>query len=323
MLHQQRIDEDRMAKLHPQALGVLKAMALVGVRPLETLTPREARAQCEATALARRAGTLPVAKVETVVIPGPGGPLRVRLYWPEVAPPVPAILCYHDGGHVMGSLETLDAMARNLCSATGALVASVDYRLAPEHPFPAAVEDSFAALCWVRDQASSLGVDPQRLGLHGDSAGGNLAAVVALLARGTGAPALRLQSLVCPITDYAMTGESFDRYAEGHGILTRAAVQWFARHYLQDNQDVADWRISPIRAASHTGLPPAIIITAEADVLHDDGERYAAALRHAGVPVEYHDFAGMIHGFFGMAPSMDAAMDAQRLVWAAFQRAFA
>jgi len=224
---------------------------------------------------------------------------------------------------VIGSLDTHDFIARNLCAGAGALVASVDYRMGPEHKFPAAVDDSFAALEWVQANARGLGADPDRFGVHGDSAGANLAAVVALIAWDAGQPRLRLQSLVYPVTDYTMSMPSYDRFATGYGILTREAMLWFRNHYLRRPEDAEDWRASPLKAASLAGTAPALVITAECDVLHDEGERYAAALRDAGVPVEYRDYAGMIHAFFGMVPLVDDAMNAQRAVWAAFKRAFA
>jgi acetyl esterase len=310
-----------MPSLHPQIIQVLEAMAEAELRPIEELTPAEARAQLEATARARDAEPLPVAKVEERLIPGPEGEIRVRLYRPDRLPPVPAIVYYHGGGHVIGSLDTHDLVARNLCAGVGALLASVDYRMGPEHKFPAAVEDSFAALEWLRANAAGLGADPDRIGVHGDSAGANLAAVVALMARDAGLP-LRLQSLVYPVADYTLSGASYKKYARGYGILTRDAMAWFRGHYLRSSADAEDWRASPLRASTLAGVAPAVVITAECDVLHDDGESYAAALRRAGVPVEYREYAGMIHAFFGMAPVVDDAMNAQRQVWAAFKRAF-
>jgi len=269
---------------------------------------------------------LPVARVEERAIPGPGGPVRLRLYWPKEADagdPVPAIVYYHGGGHVIGSLDTHDFVARNLCAGAGALVASVDYRMGPEHKFPAAVDDSFAALQWVHANAGGLGADAARLGVHGDSAGANLAAVVALMAHDAGQPRLCLQSLVYPVTDYTMSMPSYRKFATGYGILTREAMLWFRNHYLCRAEDAEDWRASPLKAANLAGTAPAIVITAECDVLHDEGERYAAALREAAVPVEYREYPGMIHAFFGMVPLVDDAMNAQRAVWAAFKRAFA
>jgi acetyl esterase len=322
-----------VAKLHPQIVQALEAMAEAQLRPIEELTPSQARAQMEATAQMRRAEPLPVARVEERAMPGPAGALRLRLYWPPPSPgppaaegsqtTVPAIVYYHGGGHVIGSLDTHDLVARNLCAGVGALVASVDYRMGPEHKFPAAVEDSFAALQWLHANARQLGADPERLGVHGDSAGANLAAVVALMARDTGAPRLRLQSLVYPVADYTLSGASYQRYAQGYGVLTRAAMAWFRDHYLRSPTDAEHWRASPLRATDFSDAAPAIVITAECDVLNDDGKSYAEALRRAGVSVEYREYAGMIHGFFGMVPAVDDAMAAQRQVWAAFRSAFA
>ena len=312
-----------MPDLHPQIQQVLKVMAEMNLQPFEAMTPAEARAQMEATAQSRKAEPLPVARDEERMIPGPAGDIRLRLYWPNAAGPAPAIVYYHGGGHVIGSLDTHDLIARNLCAGAEALVVSVDYRMGPEHRFPAAVEDSFAALEWVHRNAGSLGADADLVGVHGDSAGANLAAVAALLARDAGRPKLRLQSLVYPVADYSLVGGSYDKYARDCGLLTKAAMAWFRNHYLRSPADADDWRASPIKAASFAGVAPAIVVTAECDVLHDEGQRYAEALRRAGVPVEYKEYPGMIHGFFGMVPAVDDAMNAQRAVWAAFKRAFA
>ena len=322
-----------MPTLHPQIVTVIEAMQRAGLKPIESLSPQEARRQMEESAKSRKAEPLPVGRIEERTIPGPAGAIRTRLYWPNrseagesgsgAGPAVPAIAYYHGGGHVIGSLDTHDLIARNLCHGTGALVVSVDYRMGPEHRFPAAVEDAFAALEWLHEEAAGLGADPGRLGVHGDSAGANLAAVVALMARDRGGPRLRLQSLVYPVADYTLSTPSYETYAEGYGILTRGAMQWFQRHYLRSPADAEDWRASPIKAPSLAGVAPAIVVTAECDVLHDDGVNYADALRRAGVAVEYHEFPGMIHAFFGMVPAVDEAMNAQRAVWAAFKRAFA
>jgi len=311
-----------MPDLHPQIQRVLQVMAEAGLQPIEAMTPAEARDQMEATAQARKAEPLPVARVDERLVPGPAGHIRLRLYWPNTAGPVPAIVYYHGGGHVIGSLDTHDLVARNLCAGAEAVVASVDYRMGPEHKFPAAVEDSFAALEWVHANAKKLGADSGKIGVHGDSAGANLAAVIALMARDAGSPRLRLQSLVYPVADYGLAGDSYDKYAQGYGLLTRESMVWFRNHYLRSPKDAEDWRASPIKAPSFGGVAPAIVITAECDVLHDDGERYAEALRRAGATVEYKDYPGMIHGFFGMMPAVDDAMNAQRAVWAAFKRAF-
>jgi len=304
-----------MPDLHPQIQRVLQVMAEANLKPIEAMTPAEAREQIEATAQGRKAEPLLVDRVQERLVSGPAGDIRLRLYWPDKAAPLPAIVYYHGGGHVIGSLDTHDLVARNLCAGAEALVTSVDYRMGPEHRFPAAVDDSFAALKWVHTNAKELGADPNRIGVHGDSAGANLAAVVALMARDAGGPRLRLQSLVYPVADYGLVGDSYDKYAQGYGLLTRESMVWFRNHYLRSPKDAEDWRASPINAPSLGNVAPAIVITAECDVLHDDGKRYTEALHRAGVPVEYKEYPGMIHGFFGMMPAVDDAMNAQRAVW--------
>ena len=306
--------------LHPQIEQGLRAMAALKLPPIETLSPAEAREQIIALAKMRGPSTAPIAGTAALAAPGPGGAIPLRLYRPVGSGSRPALLYFHGGGHVIGNLDTHDAVARNLCAGAGIAVVSVDYRMGPEHRFPAAVEDCWAALTWLAAEGARHGVDPTRLAVGGDSAGGNLAAVVALMARDAGGPRLGLQSLVYPVADYAMTGASYGRYAEGYGVLTAAAMRWFREHYLRRADDAADWRASPLKAELK-GVAPAIVITAECDVLHDEGVAYAAALRRAGVAVEHHDHAGMIHGFFGMAPAVDAAVEAQAQVAAALRRA--
>jgi len=311
-----------MPNLHPQIQAAIEAMAKLDLKPIEAMTPAEARVQMEAMAASRKAVPLSVARVDNRTIPGPAGEIPVRIYTPPGSGPRPAIVYYHGGGHVIGSLDTHDLVARNLCGGAEAVVVSVDYRMGPEHRFPAAVDDSFAALEWVHANAASLGADPARLGVHGDSAGANLAAVVALLARDKGGPKLRLQSLVYPVADFRMGTESYKNYATGCGVLTAEAMKWFRGHYLRSMDDALDWRASPVLAPNFAGVAPAIVIAAECDVLHDEGVDLSERLKAAGVPVEYHRYAGMIHAFFGMMPAVDDAMNAQRAVWAAFKKAF-
>ncbi|HWB50247.1 MAG TPA: alpha/beta hydrolase [Stellaceae bacterium] len=312
-----------MPTLHPQIEKVLEAMARLDLAPIEAMTPDEARRQMEVMAASRKAEPLPTKKIENRTIPGPAGDIPVRIYWPNAEGILPAIAYYHGGGHVIGSLDSHDLIARNLCGGAAAVVVSVDYRMGPEHRFPAAVEDSFAGLEWLRANAASLGADPERLGVHGDSAGANLAAVVALLARDKGGPQIRLQSLVYPVADFRMETASYTTYATGCGILTADAMKWFRGHYLRTMADALDWRASPVLAPDLKGVAAAIVIAAECDVLHDEGLAYAERLKEAGVPVEYRRYAGMIHAFFGMMPAVDDAMNAQRAVWAAFKKAFA
>jgi len=309
--------------LHPQIQLALKAMADARLPAIESLSPPEARAVFDAMAKARGGTPASIARAEDRSVPGPGGDVPVRIYWPNAEGTRPAVLYFHGGGHVLGNLDPLAVVARTLCGGADAVVGSVDYRMGPEQRFPAAVEDAWAAYRWLVATAAALGADPARIAVGGDSAGGNLAAVLALLARDAGETAIRLQALIYPVADYGLTDDSYRRYAEGYGVLTRAAMQWFQRHYLRTAGDAEDWRASPIKAASHAGLPPAVIVGAECDVLHDEGVRYAETLLAAGVAVDHREFAGMIHGFFGMTPAIDDAVAAQRHVADALRRALA
>jgi acetyl esterase len=297
-------------------------MAAANLRRFEDMTPVEAREQFDAVARASKAERPSLGSVTDLDISGAEASIPVRIYRPNAAAPFPAILYFHGGGHVVGSLDSHDLTARHLCAGAKAVVISVDYRMGPEHKFPAAVVDAFDALRWVAEHAEQLEVDGSRLGVAGDSAGANLAAVCAIMARDAGGPHLRLQSLVYPVVDYGMRDDSYERYASGFGILTKSAVQWFRNHYLRDPSDAEDWRASPIRTASLAGVAPAIIIAAECDVLFDEGERFAEALRAANVPVERRVYRGMVHGFFGMIPAVDDAAQAQQDVQAAFRNAF-
>jgi acetyl esterase len=308
--------------LHPQIVKGLEALAKANLPPLHTLSAPAAREQMAAMSAARGGEPTPVRKLENRTIPGPAGEIPVRIYWPHAEGTRGALVYFHGGGHVIGSLDTHDKVARNLCEGAGCVVVSVDYRMGPEDKFPAAVEDSWAALLWTAQNAASLGVDPNRLAVGGDSAGGNLAGVVALMARDAGAPKLVLQSLVYPVGDYHLTGESYKTYAQGYGVLTDTAMEWFQNHYLRSLEDAKDWRASPLLAKSIEGVAPAIITAAECDVLYDDGVRYREALEAAGVPVQYTLYPGVIHGFFGMAPDLDPAVEAQRDVAAALKAAF-
>ncbi len=312
--------------LHPQIQEALEKMATLGLPAMETLPPDAARQQMEDLVKARGLEPEPVGAIESLVVPGPGGGIPARLYRPLQAAdgPLPVLVYYHGGGHVIGSLDTHDSVARALSNGGECAVLSANYRKAPEHLFPAAVEDSWAALLWAHEQAAAHGLDPERLAVGGDSAGGNLAAVVALMARDADGPALRLQVLVYPIADYACTAESYETFAKGYGPLSDELMYYFQRHYLVEASDADDWRASPIKAANHAGLAPALIIAAECDVLHDDGVAYAGTLCQAGVEVTYSNYPGMIHAFFSMPSAIDGTREAQgeagRALKAAFQR---
>src|ERR1700691_2510492 len=225
----------------------------------------------------------PAEDVEDRTVPGPGGDIRIRIYRPEGAESAPLVTFFHGGGWVIGDIDTHDGSCRILSRRTGAVVVSVDYRLAPEHPFPAALDDCDAAVTWVAGQAEDLGGDPGRLAVAGDSAGGNLAAAVTLRARERGGPAIAAQPLVDPAVDFTTVRPSELSTGEGY-LLTAAAMHWFAAQYLGDH-DPSDPRASPL-LADLTGLPPAVVATAEFDPLRDEGRAYADALRDAGVAVD-------------------------------------
>ncbi|MDR3637036.1 MAG: alpha/beta hydrolase [Isosphaeraceae bacterium] len=294
--------------LDPQAKTFLEQLALQPGPTLATQTPAQARAQM-------RAGTPllgappPVAGLRDLVIPGQEGDLRIRVSTPEGPGPFPALVYYHGGGWVTGDVETHDALCRALTNAAQAVVVSVDYRLAPEHPYPAAVEDSYVAAVWVASHAEELNVDPARIAVGGDSAGGNLAAVVALKARDVGGPRLALQVLIYPITDCDFDVSSYVENADGY-LLTREAMIWFWNHYVPDGARRTEPYASPLRAADHSNLPPALVLTAEYDPLRDEGEAYAARLAQAGVPVTITRYSGMIHGFIRRYGMFDQGREA-------------
>ena len=307
--------------VNPQIQEVLAARAAGNSKPVDEQTPAQMRAQYERTFKERGIVPTPVGAVEDGSIPGPGGDLPVRIYRPDLnAGDLPALVYFHGGGHVVGSLDTHDAVARNLCNGAGCVVMSVGYRLAPEHKFPAAAEDAYAAVRWCAAHGTEIGIDLRRMAVGGDSAGGNLAAVAALMARDAGDPPIRLQVLIYPMTDYAYDTDSYRIYAEGYGLQSQL-MRWLHNQYLRGKEDRFDWRAAPLRARDLSGLPPALVLTAQCDILHDEGEAYAERLRVAGVEVEYHECQGMIHGFFTMAPMIDDAVRAQKRVCDALRRA--
>jgi acetyl esterase len=260
----------------------------------------------------------PVAEVSEHAVDGPGGPIPVRVYRPETEERPGAIAYFHGGGWVVGTLDTYDPLARALANAAGAVVASVDYRLAPENPFPAAVTDCWAAVNWLADHAVQLGADPERLAVGGDSAGGNLATVVARRARDAFVPNLCHQLMVYPALDPTASSASYRELAEGY-LLNAADMRWYWHQYL----GCADPELPDLAPAwaDVGGLPPATIITAEYDPLRDEGEDYASRLEHAGVPVALHRFAGVTHGFFRWRAVTPAASDAMAVVGAALRAA--
>jgi acetyl esterase len=291
--------------LDPQAQRVIDATLRLGLPPLEQMTPAEARESMRV----RTAGLGPsedVAAIAEHKVPVAGGTIGLRVYSPAGRPPFPGLVFFHGGGWVIGDLDTHDGLCRALANAAGWVVASVDYRLAPEHRYPTAAEDAYAATRWVAEHARALDIDPRRLAVGGDSAGGNLATVVALMARDRGGPALGFQWLIYPVVDHDLDTASYRENAEGY-LLTRAAMRWFWSHYVPAVADRAQPHASPLRAPSLAGLPPALVQTAGYDPLRDEGEAYAHRLRAAGVPTILTRYPGMIHGFLRMLNHVDQA----------------
>lgn len=293
--------------LDPHLAGVLQMMAASGAKPIHESTPEEGRAGY----LALTAGSLtdeqrvPVASTQDITVPGAAGPIPARIYRPEAAGPVPTVAYFHGGGYVIGDLATHDNMCREICRGTQAVVVSVAYRLAPEHPFPAGIEDAVAAAKWIVAQARELGGNGT-VAVAGDSAGGNFAAVVTQQLRDAGM-ALAAQLLIYPAVDHAAaTYPSMDQNAKGY-FLELDTMAWFIRHYLGATTDTMDPRLAPLQAKSLANLPPAVVLTAEFDPLRDQGAAYAQALRAAGGQAELIEGPGMIHGFFDMGRWSPAA----------------
>ena len=290
--------------LDPQIQQILDQMAAAGRPPIHHLSPAEARETAGALALLGRYPE-PRARTEDRRIPGPEGDIPIRIYRPPATEQLPVVAYFHGGGWVIGGIESHDSTCQQLAMAVPAVVVSVDYRMAPEHPYPAPLEDCSAATRWLADHAADLDVDGHRLAVAGDSAGGNLAALVALKARDVGGPPLAFQLLVYPATDLTCSFASHAENAEGY-LLERDSIRWFLDHYIPE-ADRKSPDASPWFADRLGGLPPALVITAEFDPLRDEGEAYAARLREEGVPAKASRYDGMIHGFFGMDGFLDAA----------------
>ena len=291
--------------LDPQAEIILEEDAARGLPAYHELTPPEARKQMLDLS-APADPQLMVERVEDRKIAGPGGHIPIRLYYPQGEPPFPVVVYFHGGGWVIGDLDTHHALCHALSNTSGCLVVAVDYRLAPEHPYPAAVEDAYAATCWVAQNAEPIQADGNRIAVLGDSAGGTQATVAAMMARDRGNPDIALQVLIYPITDYNFNTASYQNNAEGY-MLTRDLMQWFWKLYLEDESVAEEPYVSPLRAADLTGLPEALILTAEYDPLCDEGEAYARRLQEAGIQVKLTRYEGMIHGFMRMTSRLDKA----------------
>jgi acetyl esterase len=294
--------------LDPQVEKVLKQAEELGLPAYQDLTPTEARKQM--LDLAPPVDPLlSVKRVENRNIPGPAGDIPIRLYYPEGDAPFPVVVYYHGGGWVIGDLDTHHAFCHALAKTSGSLVVSVDYRLAPEHRYPAAVEDAYAAAKWVAENAGSVQADPDRFAVAGDSAGGHLAAVVSLMARDRKGPRIDLQVLIYPITDYNFDTPSYIENGEDYN-LSRDLMMWFWNQFINDASEADDPYVSPLRSQDLSNLPPALILTAGYDPLRDEGEAYARRLQEAGVPVTLTPYPGMIHAFIRMTAVLDKANEA-------------
>ena len=293
--------------LHPQAAQFLEQYTALGVKPAELCTPAELRENMRRSIL-RAPDHYPLASITDRVVPSlvAGGEIPVRIYRGSSDSSLPVLVFYHGGGWVAGDLDTHDLMCRAIAHAAQGLVVSVDYRRAPEYRFPTAAEDCYSAWQWTLNHSSSLGGDPGRIAVAGDSAGGNLAAAVPLMARDRQTDMPWRQILIYPITDWPLSTTSYEQFADGH-LLTRRAMQWFWDQYIPNVADRQHPYACPNRVNSLLGLPPALVVTAECDVLRDEGETYARRLVEAGVVTEITRYDGMLHGFAHRVTTFDAA----------------
>jgi acetyl esterase len=309
--------------IDPIAAGLLQQMAEQAMPPLNEMSPAEARLAAEGFR-AMAGEPEEVADVSDRTIPGPGGDIPIRVYTPAGAGSraLPCLIYYHGGGWVLGDIIGTDTICRAVANRTGCKIVSVEYRLAPEHKFPAPLDDCYAALEWVAASGGSIRVDTGRLAVGGDSAGGNLAAAVALRARDEGGPALRMQLLIYPVTNHDFDTASYQENGAGY-LLTQDMMKWFWDHYLNSADEGKQAVVSPLRADSLRGLPRAFVLTAEFDPLRDEGEAYAERLREAGVEVTHKRYEGQIHAFWQMPGVFPAALKAADDSAAELKAAFA
>ena len=291
--------------LHPQCKAFLDMLAAAGGPPLETLPLDEAR-KVPHMMIDAGGPEQPVAEVDTRIISGPVRPIPVRVYRPTADQDLPALVYFHGGGFVICNLDTHDRLCRNLANESGCVVVAVDYPLSPEHKFPAAVEDAYAATRYVAEHATEFGVDSSRIAVGGDSAGGNLATVVALMARDRGGPPLKFQLLIYPLVDFDDTSSPSMREYENDHFLTREFMDWCFESYMGSKEDRRAPHASPWYASDLHGLPAAMILTAECDPLRDQAEAYARKLQSAGVAVELKRYEGMLHPFVSLSGIIDA-----------------
>jgi acetyl esterase len=310
--------------LDPDVERLLELIKTAGRPALDSLPPPEARVAYKAGRTILQPDPAEVASVRDLTVPGPGGPIPVRLYrgiGTEAGRKLPCLVYYHGGGWVIGDIDSHDVICRRLANGAQCAVLSVDYRLAPEHKFPAAFDDAVAAMRFAVDQAGQIGVDPNRVAVGGDSAGGNLAAAAALAGRDAGL-ALTQQVLIYPATDMTMSLDSYKRVTDGFPLVART-MGWFVDHYLRNEADKYDWRASPLHAASLRGTAPAIVVVAAHDPLADDGLAYARRLEQDGVRVVSSYFSGQLHGFVSMGKLLRASDTALETISAVLRNAWA
>ena len=310
--------------LHPQAQAVLDALAAMKLPTPDQVPVSVAREQFMRARASFLAAPEEVAACTDRKLPGPASEIPVRVYRPRgssTTEPLPALVFFHGGGWVFGNLDSHDPLCRALANRVRCAVVAVGYRLAPENKFPAAVEDALAALRGIARLGREWGIDAARLAAAGDSAGGNLVAVAAIDFRDSGGPQLALQVLLYPVTDLAMTMQSYERLGQGY-MLTRERMLFFRNAYLRDARDIDDWRASPLKVPDLSRLPPALIISASHDPLVDEAQAYADRLAASGVPVTYRCYDGMIHGFLTMAGAIDAGRAGVDEIAGALRRAF-
>jgi len=310
--------------LDPHAKKLLDTLNAAGVADLSRTSPKEMRENFERLAAMVGVNGVAVDAAEDRELPGPNGPIPIRVYAPKDsgAAILPGLIYFHGGGGVFGSIASHDSFCRVLANASACRIVSVGYRLAPEHKFPAAVEDAYVATCRIAAQARDLHIDPRRVAVGGDSIGGGLAAVVTRMARDDGGPAIALQVLLCPVVDLSRNSESRVAFATGY-FLNQATIDWTVAHYCMPDTDVADPRISPLLAEDFSRLPPAQVHTAEFDPLRSEGAAYADRLQGAGVCVRYTCHAGMIHHFYAMGGVIPYARGAVAAAGAAIRSALA
>lgn len=319
-----------MDRANPEMAQVLKEFQKLGPKAIETLSAEDARKQPTLAMAVREVlrqqdkmtDPQPVGRLDNRSISGPGGSIPIRIYTPSGSGPFPVVVYYHGGGWVFATIDTYDASARALTNAANAIVVSVEYRKAPEHRFPAAHRDAYAAYEWTMANAINIGGDPSAIAVAGESAGGNLAAAVSFIAREREQPMPIHQLLIYPVTGYDFSTPSYQENAQAQP-LNRAMMVWFFEKYLNNPQDAKDPLISLIDAPKLLDLPSTTIITADIDPLRSEGHRYAERLRLAGVPVGYRNFEGVTHEFFGMGAAVPAAKEAVQFAADALRRAFA